>query len=144
MCICCYQKNVSCQSLPRALSKKICIYCSLCWEIMIITLGNEWPSLKAGDVTSLVWKTTRQRESKVQQDSQTACVHGSGTVAWQFEIFIDLVVVVLQGVFMVDFYRFNAGWVGAQSFFLVIYAGHLSAVENHRYAALPLAGVHLK
>lgn len=37
---------------------------------MIIALGNEWPSLKAADVTSLVWKTTRQRESKVQQDSQ--------------------------------------------------------------------------
>lgn len=47
---------------------------------------------------------------------QRVDAHGPGTVAEQFRIFIDLVVVVLQGVFMVDFYRLNAGWLGAQSF----------------------------
>lgn len=39
-------------------------------------------------------------KSKSKETVNNADEHGSGTVAGQFGLFIDLVVVVLQGVFM--------------------------------------------
>lgn len=54
---------------------------------MITSLGNKQPSLKAGDITLLVWKTTTAVVNLKSKETveQHVCAHGSGTVAGQFE-----------------------------------------------------------
>lgn len=60
-------------------------------------------------------------KSKSKAMVNNADEHRSGTVAGQFGLFIDLVVVVLQGVFMTEFYCLSV-WV----FFPLYLCAHLS------------------